>query len=61
MVFTEGRMPRIRSGPPVPRSSSDASMSASMATRSASSRLMSRLNRFFSESRASLPPEPWAK
>ena len=51
----------VRSGPPVPRSSSAASISASMATRTASSLGKSRLNRFLRESRASLPPEPWAK
>src|SRR5438876_483951 len=35
MVFTDGKIPRTRSGPPVPTSSSAASMSASSETRSA--------------------------
>jgi hypothetical protein len=58
MVFTVGKIPRTKSGLPVPTSSSPASMSDSSAQRSASSRVMSRFHSFLSASRASLEPEP---
>ena len=58
--FTVGKIPRTRSGPPVPRSSSAASMSASSGHAEGLVRGACPVRKsFLSESRASLPPEPW--
>src|ERR687891_957727 len=60
IATTVGKIPRIRSGPPVPTSSSAASNSASIAILMASSRCRPSLYLFLREERASLPPEPVA-
>ena len=60
IATTVGYIPRMRSGPPVPTSSSAASKRASIATFCASEELKPCRYRFLSDDRASFPPEPVA-